>query len=228
MSTTTPSQSSAGDTSKLRTRLSAASRPYGGHRPLAFLLVGAVLAAWLLAAPTAAAAQTTATIGGYNPSAITFYYAGSPGARAGSNKATQGDAALTNYCHGSGGGFSPQIQIAGGGAHRSSAYTSSDQRVWYRAYVQRWNGSAWAWYGGGQQWQQQTIPYWSSYPAEFWGENVPVARGSWYRVVEEYVFEVNGARIGEARNYFNQWAYGLTGSALHQATNNTPSACFIQ
>jgi hypothetical protein len=187
------------------------------------VLLGSAL---ITAAP--AAAQTV-EIGGYYPAAVTYYLAGSPGNRATESAAATGTAAVTNYCHGSGSGYAPQIQISGGGAFRSRAYLNHDQTVWYRAWVERWDGSsAWAYYGGGRSWQSKPIYAWSSLPATFWGENVPVATGSWYRVVEQYVFVVNGTWIGEARNYFNEWAHKPTGASLARATGTAASSCYVR
>jgi hypothetical protein len=195
-----------------------AIRPLRGH-PNAMLAALSILlvALSIMAAP--ASAQEV-EVGGYYPDAITTYVAGSPGFR------TQ---VYASYCHGSGSWRSPEIQITGGGANRSPAYLGHDQTVWYRAWVARWNGSTWAYYGGGRAWQSRTIRSWQTTGAAFWGENVTVATGSWYRIEEQYVFAVNGAWIGEAHNVFNQWAYQSTGASLVQASGSkTPSSCLVR
>ena len=182
-------------------------------------LVGALFAMLMVSLAGQEAAVADVIGGGY-PQAIGIRASGVPGPRT--------MPVTAHHCFGTGSGYQPQIMIGGGAAHRSATYPNTTQNVWYRAYVQRYSGAGWTYFAGGTSWEKQTIQSFSSFPATFWGANVPVVRGYWYRVVEEYVFDINGRWIGDARNTFNQPSYvGHGAGATLNSGDSNASACQV-
>lgn len=181
------------------------------------LAVTAVLLTNLRIAP--ATAQEISPVGGYSPQAITLEWSDLPGPRSAE--------VLPHACLGRGSGFAPSIRTGFAAAKASPYYNGYVQTIWYRAWVQRWNGSSWVYYNGGRAWQKRIVPAYATSGAGFYGEDVPVATGSWYRVAEEFVYEVNGTRIGRALNVFNEYAYQKWGNVLILPTANGASACGI-
>lgn len=185
------------------------------------IMISLALTAFLLTnvriAP--ATAQETSPIGGFYPQAIPLEWSGLPGSRS--------SEVIPHVCLGSGSGYAPSISTGVAAAKASPSYNGSVQTIWYRAWVQRWNGSSWVYYNGGRTWQKRVLPAYATSGAGFYGENVPVATGSWYRVAEEFVFEANGIRIGRALNVFNEYAYKKWGNVLILPKGNGASACGI-
>lgn len=198
------------DSASRRARLSR-------HIVLVIILVLTTFLITTLRGPAAMA--ETSPIGGTYPAAILLEQSGKPGSRTTPVQA--------HVCYGTGSGYAPQISTGFAQAQTSPYYNASVQTIWYRVWVQRWNGSTWAYYNGGRAWQKRVLPAYSTYGASFYGENVPVATGSWYRVAEEFVYEVNGTQVGRTVNVFNEFAYLRQGTVLLTTVHGQSGTCGI-